>query len=132
MGAFSIPLWLMEAERQGNGRFCVKTLAGHAEWVRCVEPSIDGRWLLSCSSDQVRFPFPDLSDQQLTLLGIQSARIWDAQSGETKMDLRGHENVIETAAFAPAAAYAAIRELAGMVCASSTYLRVCDTKLTPS
>ena len=35
-------------------------------------------------------------------------------NGETKMELRGHEHTIEVVVFAPPAAYAAIRELAGI------------------
>jgi len=31
-----------------------KSLAGHAEWVRSVEPSEDGRWLVTASNDQVK------------------------------------------------------------------------------
>lgn len=45
----------------------------------------------------------------------QTARIWDYQSGDTKIELRGHENVIETIVFAPANSYPAIRELGGIV-----------------
>ena len=45
----------------------------------------------------------------------QTARIWDYQSGETKAELRGHENVVETIVFAPISAYAAIRELGGII-----------------
>lgn len=44
----------------------------------------------------------------------QTSRIWDGQSGETKSEFRGHENVVEVAVFAPVASYAAIRELAGI------------------
>lgn len=44
----------------------------------------------------------------------QTARIWDFRSGETKAELRGHENVVETIVFAPISAYAAIRELGGI------------------
>jgi platelet-activating factor acetylhydrolase IB subunit alpha len=47
--------------------------------------------------------------------GRQSTRLWDAATGETKLDLRGHDNVVEAVAFAPSAACAAIRELAGLV-----------------
>lgn len=47
-------------------------------------------------------------------LRLQTSRIWDAQTGETKSELRGHEHVVEVAVFAPIAAYAAIRELAGI------------------
>lgn len=35
--------------------FCVKTFTGHTEWVRSVVPSSDGRQLISCSSDHVRY-----------------------------------------------------------------------------
>ena len=45
---------------------------------------------------------------------MQTARIIDPQSGETKMELRGHEHVVEVAVFAPPVAYPAIRELAGI------------------
>ncbi|ORX40139.1 WD40-repeat-containing domain protein [Kockovaella imperatae] len=75
--------------------YCVKTLTGHVEWVREVVPSEDGRWLLSSSSDQ-------------------TSRLWDFASGESKMEFRGHEHVVECAVFAPTAAHAAIRELAGL------------------
>ncbi|GAK64824.1 dynein regulator [Moesziomyces antarcticus] len=76
--------------------FCTRTLHGHAEWVRSAIPSDDGRWLVSCSTDQ-------------------TARIWDLSTGETKVELRDHDHVVEVAIFAPASAYAAIRELAGLV-----------------
>ena len=35
-------------------------------------------------------------------------------NGETKMEFRGHDNVVEVAAFAPISAYPAIRELGGL------------------
>nr|VWP00209.1 Reducing polyketide synthase FUB1 (EC (Fusaric acid biosynthesis protein 1) [Ganoderma boninense] len=73
----------------------VRTILGHSDWVRWVEPSDDGRVLASCSNDQ-------------------TARIIDPQNGETKTELRGHEHTVEVVAFAPLAAYAAIRELAGI------------------
>ncbi len=50
----------------------------------------------------------------LTCLPSQTARVWDATTGETKTDLRGHEHVVETAEFAPIVSYAAIRELTGL------------------
>ncbi|KAG6851276.1 protein with putative role during mitosis [Arthromyces matolae] len=73
----------------------VRTIVGHAEWVRCVVPSDDGKWLASGSKDH-------------------TVRIWDAQTGESKLELRDHENDVEVVAFAPIAAYAAIRELTGI------------------
>jgi hypothetical protein len=35
-------------------------------------------------------------------------------TGESKMELRGHEHVVEVITWAPVAAYAAIRELGGL------------------
>lgn len=45
---------------------------------------------------------------------IQTARVIDPLSGETKMEFRGHDNAVEVVVFAPATAYGAIRELAGI------------------
>ena len=75
--------------------YCVKTLRGHADWVRDVAPSFDGRWLVSASTDQ-------------------TARLWDASSGETKATFLGHENAIECCTFAPAASYVHLAALAGL------------------
>jgi WD40 repeat protein len=35
-------------------RHLVRTIAGHSEWVRCVVPSDDGKFLASGSKDHVR------------------------------------------------------------------------------
>ncbi|KAJ7882133.1 WD40-repeat-containing domain protein [Mycena leptocephala] len=43
-----------------------------------------------------------------------TTHIWDPLTGESEMELRGHENAVEVIAFALLAAYAAIRELAGI------------------
>jgi hypothetical protein len=45
---------------------------------------------------------------------VQTARLWDPLTGEMKMEFRGHDHIIEIAVFAPAVAYPAIRELAGL------------------
>ncbi|GAA5979166.1 hypothetical protein JCM11641_008447 [Rhodosporidiobolus odoratus] len=79
--------------------FCTRTFTGHNDWVRSVIPSSDGLQLISCSVDQ-------------------TSRVWDTSKGETKVELRGHEHVIEVAVFAPIAAYPAIRELAGIAAPS--------------
>lgn len=55
---------------------------------------------------------------------IQTARIWNPLTGESKMELRGHEHVVEVIAFAPVAAYTAIRELAGIPVRSASYLLI--------
>ncbi|KAG2752677.1 dynein regulator [Suillus brevipes Sb2] len=73
----------------------VRTISGHSEWVRCAVPSDDGRLLASASKDK-------------------TAKLWDPLTGECKGELRGHDNELEAVCFAPVAAYAAIRELAGL------------------
>ena len=92
-------------------RHLVRTISGHSDWVRYVEPSIDGKLLVSGSNDQVIF-VPSLT--VLHTEAIQTARLWDPLTGEMKMEFRGHDHIIEIAVFAPAVAYPAIRELAGL------------------
>ncbi|KAJ1850091.1 Lissencephaly-1 [Coemansia sp. RSA 2708] len=75
--------------------FCVKTFAGHADWVRGLDASPDARMLCTASNDQ-------------------SVRLWDVASGECKGDLRAHENVVEVAKFVPAAAHPFLRRLVGL------------------
>jgi platelet-activating factor acetylhydrolase IB subunit alpha len=41
----------------------------------------------------------------------QTGRIWDAQTGETKVDLRGHEKNVESVTFVPPTSYKALGEL---------------------
>ncbi|OGE55431.1 hypothetical protein PENARI_c004G07139 [Penicillium arizonense] len=74
--------------------YCLKTLQGHASWVRDVAPSPDGRFLFSAGDDQV-------------------PRLWDVSSGETKSTFLGHEHVIECVAFAPPTSYPHLAPLAG-------------------
>jgi len=75
--------------------YCLKTLSGHAAWVRVVAPSSDGRYLLSGSDDFI-------------------LRLWDidATTPETKMTLIGHQHRIECCAFAPPSAYPYLAPLA--------------------
>ncbi|KAF8467636.1 WD40-repeat-containing domain protein [Kalaharituber pfeilii] len=75
--------------------YCVRTIQGHADWIRDVVPSFDGRWLLSAGNDQ-------------------TARIWDASNSDHKATLVGHEHVIECAVFAPPAAYPYLAQMAGL------------------
>jgi platelet-activating factor acetylhydrolase IB subunit alpha len=75
--------------------YCLKTLRGHADWVRDVFPSSDGRYLLSAGND--RMP-----------------RLWDLSESnpEAKLTLIGHEHYIECCALAPAASYQYLAPLA--------------------
>ncbi|PWA03219.1 hypothetical protein BB558_000629 [Smittium angustum] len=75
-----------------NTGYCIKTITGHAEWVRFVSVSEDNKLIVSASNDQ-------------------SIRVWDASTGECKQDLRGHENVVECAFIAPVATYPFIHQL---------------------
>ncbi|KAJ6016026.1 hypothetical protein N7540_010617 [Penicillium herquei] len=74
--------------------YCVKTLQGHAAWVRDVTPSPDGRFLFSAGDDQI-------------------PRLWDVSSGETKATFLGHDHYIECVAFAPSTSYPHLATLAG-------------------
>ncbi|KAK5662636.1 hypothetical protein OQA88_8550 [Cercophora sp. LCS_1] len=77
--------------------YCVKTLRGHAEWVRDVCPSTDGKFILSTSDDY-------------------TSRLWDVSipNPEPKITLIGHEHVVLCCAIAPPAAYAHLATIAGV------------------
>lgn len=98
-------------------RYCVKTLWGHEEWVRSVSPSEDGKWLVTASSDLVRTSATAQYNGTYASTSFryhQTSIIFDRVSGEEKLQLRGHDNVVETAEFAPVASYAVIRQMTGI------------------
>ena len=67
----------------GERRYCIRSLADHTDWVRCVAPSGDGLWLASAGNDQV-------------------VRIWNGSAQwQCSSSLAGHEHVIESVAWAP-------------------------------
>lgn len=77
--------------------YCLRTLRGHADWVRSLSPSPDGRWLLSTSSDQ-------------------TARLWDLSLPDPaalKQTFPAHDHVVECCALAPATTYPHLAALAG-------------------
>lgn len=57
----------------------------------------------------------------------QTSRIWDAQSGETKAELRGHDNSVESITFVPVTSHKALSELVdiGVRCMRFGALFVC-------
>ncbi|KAG5717873.1 Nuclear distribution protein PAC1 [Termitomyces sp. T112] len=71
---------------------CIKVIKAHDDWIRCANPSVDGRLLLTCSDDH-------------------TARITEIESGMMKVEMRGHDNRVESAIFVPAASIPAVREL---------------------
>lgn len=74
--------------------YCVKTFAGHREWVRMVRPNQDGTLIASCSNDQ-------------------TVRVWVVATKECKAELREHEHVVECISWAPESASPTILEATG-------------------
>lgn len=65
--------------------FCVRTLTGHTDWVRCLAASADGSLLASGGSDQ-------------------SVIVWNVATGQPTLTLKEHTHVVESVAFPPAGA----------------------------
>ncbi|KAJ9107474.1 hypothetical protein QFC21_000927 [Naganishia friedmannii] len=91
-----------------NGYKNTKTLQGHDHSVSSVKflPP-QGDFIVSASRDKTVRIWE-------VATGYNTSLVFDRTSGEEKLQLRGHENVVETAEFAPVASYAAIRQMTGI------------------
>lgn len=76
---------------------CIKTLRGHADWVRSVCPSVNGQFLLSASNDK-------------------TACLWDISVPQTEnmLTLVGHNQGINCCALAPATSYPYLAKMANI------------------
>ncbi|KAJ6102998.1 nuclear migration protein nudF [Penicillium sp. IBT 16267x] len=74
--------------------FCLKPIHTSCDWIRDVNPSFDGEWLVSGGTDH-------------------AATIWNVASGDPQAILRGHGNDIECCAFAPPSSHTYLVALAG-------------------
>jgi platelet-activating factor acetylhydrolase IB subunit alpha len=61
--------------------FCIRTYLGHTEWVRNLAVNAEGALFASCSNDE-------------------TVIVWGLESTQPLVILAGHENVVETVAFA--------------------------------
>ncbi|KAI1783018.1 dynein regulator [Ganoderma leucocontextum] len=74
---------------------CVQVIRPHEDWIRAALPSPDGRYLATSFMDH-------------------TARVVELETGATKAEFRGHNNVVENALFVPRNAVPAICELVGL------------------
>ena len=88
--------------------YCIKTLQGHDDWVRTIDISEDGASLVSGGNDQVCGSAKTASSFNTN--EIKTVRIWNLATGECAHVFRGHEHVVETVCFVPAAALDHLKE----------------------
>ena len=65
---------------------CLKTLAGHSDWVRSIAYSPDGTKFISGSADE-------------------TVKIWDANTGKCLKTLEGHSDNVNSISFSPNGKY---------------------------
>ncbi|CAD6570894.1 MAG: protein with putative role during mitosis [Tremellales sp. Tagirdzhanova-0007] len=82
--------------------YCVRTFPGHAEWVREVVPSEDGRWLTATAGDTRA---KSAGAFAATGSRDKSIRIWDVHTGQCLRILTGHDNWIRALVFHPTGKY---------------------------
>jgi WD40 repeat protein len=62
--------------------FCIKTLSGHSDWVRCLAVNASGSLLATGASDQ-------------------AVVLWEMPAGSALLTMREHTHVVESVAFSP-------------------------------
>ena len=76
------PYLLLAWGRSRGSSELIRVLSGHADWVRSVAVTPDGRWAVSASHDR-------------------TLRVWDLQSGAEERVLRGHADAVNGVAVTP-------------------------------
>ncbi|THU92101.1 dynein regulator [Dendrothele bispora CBS 962.96] len=71
---------------------CIKVISPHDNWIRSAIPSLDGRFVITCSMDH-------------------TSKIVETSTGEVKAEFRGHENSIDVAYICPSHVVPALKEL---------------------
>ncbi|KAG6896964.1 hypothetical protein C0992_005025 [Termitomyces sp. T32_za158] len=104
-----------------------KTLKGHMKSVTDCDFNLDGKLLATCSHDLFIKLWNVVEDYTnfSTLRGHEhsissTARITEIESGTMKVEMRGHDNRVESAVFVPKISIPAVRELVAQPASASS------------